>query len=134
MQRITNTNTLIVVDPIMSPLFTAQLITVSSYNKLTAQTQQDISVVAYSKQAYSNAMSQSYNAQANAYVVYNVTNNLSYNRCVVICITIYNISCIIMHNIKHKTNVHVVCVNACASYVLTNCLLLCKLMTFFKLL
>ena len=70
MQRITNTNTLIVVDPIMSPLF-------------TAQTQQDISVVAYSKQAYSNAMSQSYNAQANAYVVYNVTNNLSYNRCVV---------------------------------------------------
>ena len=63
----------------MSPLFTAQLITVSSYNKLTAQTQQDISVVAYSKQAYSNAMSQSYNAQANANVVYNVTQNLSYS-------------------------------------------------------
>ena len=83
MQRITNTNTLIVVDPIMSPLFTAQLITVASYNKLNAQTKADISVCAYSKQAYSNAMSQSYNAQANAYVVYNVTNNLSYNRCVV---------------------------------------------------
>ena len=79
MQRITNTNTLIVVDPIMSPLFTAQLITVASYNKLTAQTQQDISVCAYSKQAYSNAMSQSYNAQANANVVYNVTQNLSYS-------------------------------------------------------
>ena len=79
MQRITNTNTLIVVDPIMSPLFTAQLITVASYNKLNAQTQQDISVVAYSKQAYSNAMSQSYNAQANANVVYNVTQNLSYS-------------------------------------------------------
>ena len=79
MQRITNTNTLIVVDPIMSPLFTAQLITVSSYNKLNAQTQQDISVCAYSKQAYSNAMSQSYNAQANANVVYNVTQNLSYS-------------------------------------------------------
>ena len=79
MQRITNTNTLIVVDPIMSPLFTAQLITVSSNNKLTAQTQQDISVVAYSNQAYSNAMSQSYNAQANANVVYNVTQNLSYS-------------------------------------------------------
>ena len=79
MQNITSTNTLIVVDPIMSPLFTAQLITVASYNKLTAQTQQDISVVAYSKQAYSNAMSQSYNAQANAYVVYNVTQNLSYS-------------------------------------------------------
>jgi len=79
MQRITSTNTLIVTNPIMSPLFTAQLITVASYNKLNAQTQQDISVVAYSKQAYSNAMSQSYNAQANAYVVYNVTKNLSYS-------------------------------------------------------
>ena len=79
MQNITSTNTLIVTNPIMSPLFTAQLITVSSYNKLTAQTQQDISVVAYSKQAYSNAMSQSYNAQANANVVYNVTQNLSYS-------------------------------------------------------
>ena len=79
MQRITNTNTLIVVDPIMSPLFTAQLITVSSYNKLNAQTKADISVCAYSKQAYSNAMSLSYNAQANAYVVYNVTQNLSYS-------------------------------------------------------
>ena len=79
MQRITSTNTLIVTNPIMSPLFTAQLITVSSYNKLKAQTQQDISVVAYSKQAYSNAMSQSYNAQANANVVYNVTQNLSYS-------------------------------------------------------
>ena len=79
MQRITNTNTLIVVDPIMSPLFTAQLITVASYNKLNAQTQQDISVVAYSAAAYLNAMSQSYNAQANVNVVYNVTKNLSYS-------------------------------------------------------
>jgi hypothetical protein len=79
MQKITSTNTLIVTNPIMSPLFTAQLITVASYNKLTAQTQQDISVVAYSKQAYTNTMLQSYNAQANANVVYNVTPNLSYS-------------------------------------------------------
>ena len=60
-------------------LFTAQLITVASYNKLSAQTQADISVVAYNKQAYTTAMSQSYNAQANVNVVYNVTKNLSYN-------------------------------------------------------
>ena len=79
MQNITSTNTLIVLNPIMSPLFTAQLITVASYNKLSAQTQADISVVAYNKQAYTTAMSQSYNAQANANVVYNVTPNLSYN-------------------------------------------------------
>jgi hypothetical protein len=79
MQNITSTNTLIVTNPIMSPLFTAQLITVASYNKLNAQTKADISVCAYSKQAYSNAMSQSYNAQANANVVYNVTQNLSYS-------------------------------------------------------
>jgi len=79
MQNITSTNTLIVLNPIMSPLFTAQLITVASYNKLSAQTQADISVVAYNKQAYTTAMSQSYNAQANVNVVYNVTPNLSYN-------------------------------------------------------
>ena len=79
MQNITSTNTLIVTNPIMSPLFTAQLITVASYNKLSAQTQADISVVAYNKQAYTTAMSQSYNAQANVNVVYNVTKNLSYN-------------------------------------------------------
>ena len=79
MQNITSTNTLIVLNPIMSPLFTAQLITVASYNKLSAQTQADISVVAYNKQAYTTAMSQSYNAQANVNVVYNVTKNLSYN-------------------------------------------------------
>ena len=79
MQNITSTNTLIVVDPIMSPLFTAQLITAASYNKLNAQAQQDISVVAYNAAAYLKAMSQSYNAQANANVVYNVTPNLSYS-------------------------------------------------------
>ena len=79
MQRITNTNTLIVVDPIMSPLFTAQLITVSSYNKLTAQTKADISVVAYSAAAYKKAMRTSVTAQANVNVVYNVTQNLSYS-------------------------------------------------------
>ena len=79
MQNITSTNTLIVTNPIMSPLFTAQLISVASYNKLSAQTQADISVVAYSKQAYTTAMSQSYNAQANVNVVYNVTPNLSYS-------------------------------------------------------
>jgi hypothetical protein len=79
MQNITSTNTLIVLNPIMSPLFTAQLITVASYNKLSAQTQADISVVAYNKQAYTTAMSQSYNAQANVNVVYNVTPNLSYS-------------------------------------------------------
>jgi|TARA_B110000467_G_scaffold64677_1_gene58986 hypothetical protein len=79
MQKITSTNTLIVTNPIMSPLFTAQLITVASYNKLSTQTQADISVVAYSKQAYTNTMLQSYNAQANANVVYNVTPNLSYS-------------------------------------------------------
>ena len=79
MQKITSTNTLIVTNPIMSPLFTAQLITVASYNKLNAQTKADISVVAYNKQAYTNAMLQSYNAQANANVVYNVTPNLSYS-------------------------------------------------------
>ena len=77
--NITSTNTLVVTNPIMSPLFTAQLITVASYNKLSAQTQADISVVAYNKQAYTTAMSQSYNAQANVNVVYNVTKNLSYN-------------------------------------------------------
>ena len=76
---INSTNTLVVTNPIMSPLFTAQLITVASYNKLSAQTQADISVVAYNKQAYTTAMSQSYNAQANVNVVYNVTKNLSYN-------------------------------------------------------
>ncbi len=78
-QTINSTNTLIVTNPIMSPLFTAQLITVASYNKLSAQAQADISVVAYNKQAYTTAMSQSYNAQANVNVVYNVTKNLSYN-------------------------------------------------------
>ena len=78
-KNITSTNTLIVTNPIMSPLFTAQLITAASYNKLCAQTQADISVVAYSKQAYTTAMSQSYNAQANVNVVYNVTKNLSYS-------------------------------------------------------
>ena len=77
--NITSTNTLIVTNPIMSPLFTAQLISRASYNKLSAQTQADISVVAYSKQAYTTAMSQSYNAQANVNVVYNVTKNLSYS-------------------------------------------------------
>ena len=76
---INSTNTLVVTNPIMSPLFTAQLITVASYNKLSAQTQADISVVAYNKQAYTTAMSQSYNAQANVNVVYNVTKNLSYS-------------------------------------------------------
>ena len=76
---ITSTNTLIVTNPIMSPLFTAQLITVASYNKLNAQTKADISVVAYNAKAYLNAMSQSYNAQANVNVVYNVTKNLSYS-------------------------------------------------------
>ena len=79
MQNITSTNTLIVVDPIMSPLFIAQLITAASYNKLNAQTKADISVVAYNAKAYLNAMSQSYNAQANVNVVYNVTPNLSYS-------------------------------------------------------
>jgi len=79
MQNITSTNTPIVTNPIMSPLFTAQLITVASYNKLNAQTKADISVCAYSKQAYTTAMSQSYNAQANVNVVYNVTKNLSYS-------------------------------------------------------
>ena len=76
---INSTNTLVVTNPIMSPLFTAQLITVASYNKLSAQAQADISVVAYNKQAYTTAMSQSYNAQANVNVVYNVTKNLSYS-------------------------------------------------------
>jgi|TARA_R110000744_G_scaffold366816_1_gene476065 hypothetical protein len=79
MQNITSTNTLIVTNPIMSPLFTAQLITVASYNKLNAQTKADISVCAYSKQAYSNAMLLHCTAQANANVVYNVTQNLSYS-------------------------------------------------------
>ena len=78
-QTINSTNTLIVTNPIMSPLFIAQLITAASYNKLNAQTKADISVVAYNAKAYLNAMSQSYNAQANVNVVYNVTKNLSYN-------------------------------------------------------
>ena len=39
MQNITSTNTLIVTNPIMSPLFTAQLITAASYNKLNTQAQ-----------------------------------------------------------------------------------------------
>ena len=60
-------------------LYATTLITAASYNKLCAQTQADISVVAYSKQAYTTAMSQSYNAQANVNVVYNVTKNLSYS-------------------------------------------------------
>ena len=79
MQNITSTNTLIVTNPIMSPLFTAQLITVASYNKLNAQTQQDISVVAYNAAAYLKAMRVSVTAQANVNVVYNVTPNLSYS-------------------------------------------------------
>ena len=79
MQNITSTNTLVVTNPIMSPLFTAQLITVASYNKLSAQTQADISVVAYSKQAHSRAMLSNVTAQANVNVVYNVTKNLSYS-------------------------------------------------------
>ena len=78
-QTINSTNTLIVTNPIMSPLFTAQLITVASYNKLNAQTKADISVCAYNAKAYLKAMSQSYNAQANVNVVYNVTKNLSYS-------------------------------------------------------
>ena len=84
-KNITSTNTLVVTNPIMSPLFTAQLITVASYNKLSAQTQADISVVAYSKQAYATALLSNYNyyafttAQANTNVVYNVTKNLSYS-------------------------------------------------------
>ena len=78
MQNITSTNTLIVTNPIMSPLFTAQLITRASYNKLSTQTKADISVCAYSAQAYSNAMLLHCTAQANANVVYNVTQNLSY--------------------------------------------------------
>jgi hypothetical protein len=78
-KNITSTNTLIVTNPIMSPLFTAQLITAASYNKLCAQTQADISVVAYSKQAYSRAMLANVTAQANTNVVYNVTKNLSYS-------------------------------------------------------
>ena len=79
MQNITSTNTLIVTNPIMSPLFTAQLITVASYNKLSTQTQQDISVVAYNAAAYLKAMRVSVTAQANVNVVYNVTKNLSYS-------------------------------------------------------
>ena len=77
--NITSTNTLVVTNPIMSPLFTAQLISRASYNKLSAQTQADISVVAYSKQAYSRAMLSNVTAQANVNVVYNVTKNLSYS-------------------------------------------------------
>ena len=76
---ITSTNTLIVTNPIMSPLFTAQLITVSSYNKLSAQIKADISVVAYSAAAYLIAMRSSFTAQANVNVVYNVTQNLTYS-------------------------------------------------------
>ena len=79
MQNITSTNTLIVTNPIMSPLFIAQLITAASYNKLCTQAQQDISVVAYSAAAYLKAMRTSVTAQANVNVVYNVTKNLSYN-------------------------------------------------------
>ena len=79
MQNITSTNTLVVTNPIMSPLFTAQLITVASYNKLNTQTQQDICVVPYTAAAYSNAMLLHCTAQANANVVYNVTQNLSYS-------------------------------------------------------
>ena len=78
-KNITSTNTFVVTNPIMSPLFTAQLITAASYNKLCAQTQADISVVAYSKQAYSRAMLSNVTAQANTNVVYNVTKNLSYS-------------------------------------------------------
>ena len=79
MQNITSTNTLIVTNPIMSPLFIAQLITAASYNKLCTQAQQDISVVAYSAAAYLLAMRSSITAQANVNVVYNVTPNLSYS-------------------------------------------------------
>ena len=78
-QTINSTNTLIVTNPIMSPLFIAQLITAASYNKLCTQAQQDISVVAYSAAAYLQAMRSSITAQANVNVVYNVTKNLSYN-------------------------------------------------------
>ena len=78
-QQVMKGKKLIVVDPIMSPLFIAQLITAASYNKLCTQAQQDISVVAYSAAAYLQAMRSSITAQANVNVVYNVTPNLSYS-------------------------------------------------------
>ena len=83
--NITSTNTLVVTNPIMSPLFTAQLITVASYNKLSAQAQADISVVAYSAkahaQAFANTCHKTYNlnTQYIYYAVFNVTQNLTYN-------------------------------------------------------
>ena len=79
MQNITSTNTLILTNPIIYPLFIAKLITVARYNKLSAQTKADMSVVAYSAAAYLKAMRTSVTAQANVNVVYNVTQNLTYS-------------------------------------------------------
>jgi hypothetical protein len=82
---INSTNTLVVTNPIMSPLFTAQLITVASYNKLSAQAQADISVVAYSAKAHAQAFANTchttynYNTQYIYYAVFNVTQNLTYS-------------------------------------------------------
>ena len=85
MQNITSTNTLIVADPIMSPLFIAQLISVASYNKLSAQAQQDFCVRPYTAQAHAAAIKtaalcpqQQAQAQANINCVYTVNPNLSY--------------------------------------------------------
>ena len=85
MQNITSTNTLIVVDPIMSPLFIAQLISVASYNKLSAIAQQDFTVYPYTAQAHATAINaaaycpqEQAQAQANINCVYTVNANLSY--------------------------------------------------------
>ena len=83
-QTINSTNTLIVTNPIMSPLFTAQLITAASYNKLSAQAKSDISVVAYSAAAHDAAFANTchktynYNTQYIYDAVFAVPQNLTY--------------------------------------------------------
>ena len=84
MQNITSTNTLIVTNPIMSPLFTAQLITAASYNKLSAQAKSDISVVPYTAAAHDAAFANTchktynYNTQYIYDCVFAVAQNLTY--------------------------------------------------------
>jgi hypothetical protein len=76
MQNINSTNTLVVTDPIMSPLFTGQLISMLSYNALSSVAKRDIVVVPYNKAAYRAMLWANSTHPNNTNVVYNVTENL----------------------------------------------------------
>ena len=76
MKNINSTNTLVVTDPIMSPLFTGQLISIDSYNALSSVAKRDIKVVPYNKSAYRAMLWANSTHPNNTNVVYNVTQNL----------------------------------------------------------